>query len=111
MMSNTLKNIIMIVGILIYVGEVIFFIKVLSLDALEYTLPSGFAGILGIICIRFAYNIAKSANKRYMRRFKKYEDNVADFEPSKFAVRRTRIVGIIVVVLTQLIFVISLAIF
>ena len=104
-MNNTLKNILTGAGIALIVAETILVLCLCSANALAFAIILPFCGIIGAIYARFAYPIARRANKLHMRRFKEYEENKIDIEPSEFIVRRIRISGIVLLVISQIIFI------
>ena len=108
-MNNLTKNILTVAGAIVAIVQCILIMflsgTVPVYVAILFTLF--FAGG-GIVYTRFAYHIAKHYNKIHMRRFKKFEESADNYEPSDMIVRRTRIAGIILIVVYEVFFIIAM---
>ena len=108
-MNNLTKNILTVAGAIVAIVQCILIMflsgTVPVYVAILFTLF--FAGG-GIVYTRFAYRIAKHSNKIHMRRFKKFEESAENYEPSDLIVRRTRIAGIILLVIYEIFFFVAI---
>lgn len=104
-MSNLLKNILTILGTIIIIAQCLITAFFINSSGFIYMIGFAIFGAIGLIFIRFAYQIAKHNNKIHMRRFKKYEYDENSYEPSNFAIWRLRISGIILVVIYEVLFI------
>lgn len=104
-MSNLTKNILTVLGAIIIVAQGLILAFFANSVGFIYMIFFAIFGVAGLIFIRFSYQIAKHSNKIHMRRFKKYEDDENNYEPSKFAIWQARISGIILIVIFEIFFI------
>ena len=108
-MNNLTKNILTVLGVVVAIAEcivMVYFCR--TLPAVYMIIGTVFFAGGGIVYTRFAYHIAKHYNKIHMRRFKKFEESADNYEPSDMIVRRTRIAGIILIVVYEVFFIIAM---